>query len=274
MKRVIQINLSNKVFYSLMTLSLILLIGIAYAYGTNEPINFGHSANEIENLPTTKIVLHSQSTDTPLCPSGWNKLWEGYSYAGGYIGAGLPSGQLLGDTGSCLENFTSMPFIGCSANDGQCMYDVHDFTMWLSASGADSGFLAGEENILPYISRCSVCEKPASVLVKHSMTNSTPDCPEGWTELWEGYSYQGSYLSINYESGQLLGDTGSCLKTFFPIPFVECPNSAACDYFTAADYSIWMIAKNTQPLAGETFLLSNYQENIQPYIGKCRVCSK
>jgi len=37
--------------------------------------------------------------------------------------------------------------------------------------------------------RCSVCEAPTRVIAVHSQSVSIPDCPNGWSELWTGYSF-------------------------------------------------------------------------------------
>jgi integrin beta 8 len=269
MKRVIQINLSNKVFYSLLTLSLILLIGIAYAYGTNDPNNFGHSVNEIESLPTTKIVRHSQTNSTPDCPSGWNKLWEGYSYGGGYAVGGRTISQPLGDTGSCLKDFRALPFMSCLLGNA-CNYDQTEYSMWLTTNITDKTY-SGEDMKTTIIGRCSVCEKPAPLLVMHSQTTEIPNCPDGWNELWNGYSYMAGFLHTGVSSGQSLGDTGSCLEIFYPIPFIECSgtNPDSCNYLTTDDGASWIIKKDMTDM-GSIFEL----ENLEPLISKCAVCSK
>lgn len=30
--------------------------------------------------PTRVIAIHSQSMDVPACPSGWEAIWDGYSF--------------------------------------------------------------------------------------------------------------------------------------------------------------------------------------------------
>jgi integrin beta 8 len=46
-----------------------------------------------------------------------------------------------------------------------------------------------EQEIIPYISRCSVCDAPANVIAVHSQTIQIPQCPRGWNSLWIGYSF-------------------------------------------------------------------------------------
>ena len=47
----------------------------------------------------------------------------------------------------------------------------------------------GDNQIIPYISRCVVCDAPANVIAVHSQTVQVPDCPDGWRGLWIGYSF-------------------------------------------------------------------------------------
>ena len=63
-------------------------------------------------------------------------------------------------------------------------------------------------------------------------------------------------------------DPGSCLETFNPIPFIECGNPNACDYFTGGDYAMWLTTFNSDQST------MNGISNIAKYIGRCTVCSK
>ena len=47
----------------------------------------------------------------------------------------------------------------------------------------------GDTDIVPYISRCVVCEAPVNIIELHSQTLHIPECPIGWTDLWAGYSF-------------------------------------------------------------------------------------
>ncbi len=106
-----------------------------------------------------------------------------------------------------------------------------------------------------------------SLLVMHSQTTTIPDCPGGWTKLWDGYSFIAAYLSAGYEAPQDLGSTGSCLKEFRSTPQIECSSPNACDYFTTGDYSMWLSTKTTDEggVSGS---------NMVSRIGRCAVCSK
>lgn len=37
--------------------------------------------------------------------------------------------------------------------------------------------------------RCQVCEAPTRTIAIHSQSNLVPECPSGWSELWQGYSF-------------------------------------------------------------------------------------
>jgi len=291
--------------------AMFLLIGVlvAFAYDSTfksddvSPSVAGHSADEVNVKLSdgvmslqqaiesgkfgsgggyTVLVRHNMtpSPTPPVCPDGWKKLWDGYSFAGGYIGSGYESGQRLGDPGSCLETFTPIPVIECGTADGSrgdlCDHiTTWNFAMWLTTSKLGSGAITGIENIIPYISRCSVCEKPAPVLVRHNMTPSPtpPVCPDGWKKLWDGYSFAGGYIGSGYESGQRLGDPGSCLETFTPIPVIECGTADGsrgdlCDHITTGNFAMWL----TTSKLGSGAITGI--ENIIPYISRCTVCSK
>lgn len=34
-----------------------------------------------------------------------------------------------------------------------------------------------------------MCEAPANVIAVHSQSLGVPDCPQGWSGLWIGYSF-------------------------------------------------------------------------------------
>lgn len=189
----------------------------------------------------TFLVIHSQTNSVPTLPTGagagWTKLWEGYSYAGGYLSGGWESPQDLGSSGSCLPRFDSVPFTECTSPNCDHI-TTGDYSMWLTdlttALGADSA-----ANYQTHISRCAVWVSNKPLLTIHSMSSASPATPSGWTKVWDGYSLGGIYLSSGFGSGQDLGSTGSCLRVFKSLPFVECyyPN---CHYVTTGDYGLWM----------------------------------
>lgn len=101
----------------------------------------------------------------------------------------LFSSFLTGLAGSCLSRFSTMPFLYCNPGD-ICYYaSRNDKSYWLSTTAPLPMMPVAEEDIKPYISRCSVCEAPAVAIAVHSQEASIPHCPEGWRSLWIGYSF-------------------------------------------------------------------------------------
>ena len=116
-------------------------------------------------------------------------MWDGYSflYAQGNERA---YGQDLGKPGSCLPRFSTMPFMFCDLR-GQCaVASRNDYSFWLSTDEQPNMMNpARGRDIEKYISRCIVCEAPAHVLAVHSQTQTVPACPNGWDEVWIGWSF-------------------------------------------------------------------------------------
>lgn len=97
----------------------------------------------------------------------------------------LPAGL----AGSCLARFSTMPFLYCNPGD-ICYYaSRNDKSYWLSTTAPLPMMPVSENDIKPYISRCSVCEAPAVAIAVHSQDVSIPHCPAGWRSLWIGYSF-------------------------------------------------------------------------------------
>lgn len=84
-----------------------------------------------------------------------------------------------------------MPFLFCNLNDVCDYAQSNDYSYWLSTTEpmpmTMTPIYANE--ISRYISRCSVCEAPTRVIAIHSQTIDIPQCPNGWDELWAGYSF-------------------------------------------------------------------------------------
>ena len=83
----ITINLSNKVFYTLIALIFLIVAGgIVFAYNSNpaDPAVFGHSAEEIEGLEDVGGDLEQQivcsDNKTVSCPMGWTRSGCSVSY--------------------------------------------------------------------------------------------------------------------------------------------------------------------------------------------------
>ena len=101
MAKQIQINLSNKLYYIILTLGALIILSLGvYAYNSpiNDPSIMGHSANEIEGGVSSGAVMYFNLAS---CPLGWSELIEAQ---GRYI-VGLPSGgTLAGTTGTALTD--------------------------------------------------------------------------------------------------------------------------------------------------------------------------
>lgn len=152
------------------------------------------------------FTRHSQRIDVPECPPNTNKLWEGYSLAS-VIGSSRAVGQDLGLAGSCMLRFSTMPYLFCDI-DNVCNYaQNNDDSLWLStAKPMDMSMkpIPAEET-QEYISRCAVCEARTRIIAIHSQSMEIPGCPDGWQELWDGYSYLMVCFDISYIGRLQLG---------------------------------------------------------------------
>lgn len=151
-------------------------------------------------LTGTLLVKHSQSSSVPSCESGHIKLWDGYSLL--YVeGNEKAHSQDLGMAGSCIRKFSTMPFLFCDFNN-VCNYaSRNDRSYWLSTTAPIPMMPVRENEIKDYISRCVVCEAPANVIAVHSQSLTLPDCPDGWSGLWIGYSF----IMVSLHFSLLLG---------------------------------------------------------------------
>lgn len=94
-----------------------------------------------------------------------------------------------GWAGSCMSRFSTMPFLFCNFNN-VCNYaSRNDKSYWLSTNAPIPMMPVGAEEIRPYISRCVVCDAPSNIIAVHSQSLQIPDCPNGWSGLWIGYSF-------------------------------------------------------------------------------------
>ena len=100
MKRV-NINLSNRILYSLITIGILILLGIGvFAYGTSNPPVFGHSAGEIDGLPAAIPPGAVMAFNLASCPSGWSAYTAGVNRM--IVGSG--SSYSLGATGGAATH--------------------------------------------------------------------------------------------------------------------------------------------------------------------------
>ena len=83
-----------------------------------------------------------------------------------------------------------MPFIQCNI-DNVCHYASRtDRSYWLSTGEHIPKMPVVEAEIMPYLSRCVVCEAPTNVITVHSQTSAIPECPTKWKAILDnGYSF-------------------------------------------------------------------------------------
>lgn len=136
----------------------------------------------------------ARSPSAQLSPSQWPRgrslMWGSPSPPGGASSGCTQLGPpFAGLAGSCLARFSTMPFLYCNPGD-VCYYaSRNDKSYWLSTTAPLPMMPVAEDEIKPYISRCSVCEAPAVAIAVHSQDVSIPHCPAGWRSLWIGYSF-------------------------------------------------------------------------------------
>ncbi|PVD18256.1 hypothetical protein C0Q70_20805 [Pomacea canaliculata] len=226
--------------------------------------------------PGIFFTRHSQTTSPPDCPIGTTKMWDGYSLLY-VVGNGRAHGQDLGksDAGSCLRRFHTMPFMFCNINNVCNFASRSDYSYWLSTPEPMTAMMdpVSGDRIRPYISRCAVCDTPSPIIAVHSQTMVIPDCPEGWSGVWIGWSFVLSTGSGTSGTGQGLQSPGSCLEDFRTSPFIECHGRGTCNYY-ATSASFWMTTieradQFRRPLS-ETLKAGDLRRRIS----RCQVCIK
>lgn len=111
--------------------------------------------------PGPAIATHSQSTEIPNCPAGWQSIWTGYSFLMHTGAGGSGTGQALSSPGSCLRDFRHNPFFECHGR-GTCHYFANKYSFWLSTvkemfTPKQVSETLKPGNLLSRVSRCSVC---------------------------------------------------------------------------------------------------------------------
>merc|ERR1712142_523786 len=214
------------------------------------------------------------TTQAPLCPTGTMLMWEGYSLLHIY-GNGYAHGQDLGQPGSCLKKFSTMPYLFCNLNDVCDYASRNDYSYWLSTTEPMPmmGTPIRGPDIEKYISKCAVCETPTKVLALHSQTMNVPDCPENWDYMWEGYSFVMHTDAGSEGSGQSLSSPGSCLKDFRSRPFIECHGHGRCNYYTTA-YSYWMATIEKDKMFKKPVPQTLKAGDLRSRISRCVVCMR
>lgn len=120
--------------------------------------------------------------------------------------------------------------------------------------------------------------------MKRVQNTQVPPCPSGTTELWSGYSLL--YVQGNGRAaGQDLGQPGSCLRKFSPMPFMFCNLNEACHIASRNDYSYWLTTQDAMmtPMMNPVQVIlpftrfvietiTSQGSAIRPYISRCAVC--
>lgn len=219
------------------------------------------------------IVIHSQEDSVPTCPSGTTLLWDGYSLL--YIEGNEKShNQDLGSPGSCVQRFSTMPFLFCNIN-GVCNYaSRNDKSYWLASNKPVPMMPVGESGIEPYISRCAVCESRAISMAVHSQTTTLPQCPTGWEQISIGYSFAMHTAAGAEGGGQSLSSPGSCLSDFRATPFIECNGARGTCHYFANTFSFWLttVEQSNQFRRPEPETLK--AGNLRNRISRCTICMK
>lgn len=220
------------------------------------------------------FTRHSQTTVIPSCPEGTEPLYSGFSLL--FVqGNEQAHGQDLGTLGSCLQRFTTMPFLFCNINDVCNFASRNDYSYWLSTPAPmpmDMAPITGRA-LEPYISRCTVCEGPTNAIAIHSQTTAIPSCPNGWISLWKGFSFIMFTSAGSEGAGQALASPGSCLEEFRASPFIECHGRGTCNYYSNS-YSFWLASLNPQRMFRKPIPSTVKAGELEKIISRCRVCMK
>merc|ERR1719219_2617826 len=107
----------------------------------------------------------------------------------------------------------------------------------------------------------------------HSQDIDVPECPDGWSSMWEGWSFLMHTGAGTGGGGQDLQSVGSCLETFRSAPFLECHGRGTCNYF-ATTFSFWLstVDDSTQFDQPESEVLK--PGKLQTRVSRCNVCSR
>lgn len=209
-----------------------------------------------------------------MCPPGTELMWEGYSLL--FVqGNEKAHGQDLGSPGSCLRQFSTMPFMFCNINNRCTVASRNDYSYWLSTPEPMTAMMnpVTGTQIRDYISRCSVCEAPAQVMAVHSQSMFEPDCPTGWKSLWIGYSFAMHTGAGADGTGQPLHSPGSCLEDFRASPFIECHGRGTCNYY-ATTLSFWLSTIDQSQQFQKPQPATLKAGNLRSKISRCRVCMR
>lgn len=106
----------------------------------------------------------------------------------------------------------------------------------------------------------------AYLYVRHSQTTGVPQCPQGHSRLWSGYSFLQSEDEGRAFS-QDLGLSGSCMQKFNPMPLLFCEIHDVCNYATRSLQSYWLATTEAVPM------MPTRSQSMLRYISRCSVCT-
>jgi integrin beta 8 len=201
-------------------------------------------------------------------------MWNGYSLL--FIqGNEKAHGQDLGLPGSCLVRFSTMPFMFCNINNRCTFSSRNDYSYWLSTAEPMTPSMSPVTGaqLRDYVSRCSVCEAPAQVMAVHSQSSVVPDCPQGWRDLWTGYSFAMHTGAGADGTGQPLHSAGSCLEEFRVSPFIECHGRGTCNYY-ATTLSFWLATLDRARLFDKPIPATLKAGTLHDKVSRCTVCMR
>ncbi|MPC23030.1 Collagen alpha-2(IV) chain [Portunus trituberculatus] len=111
---------------------------------------------------------------------------------------------------------------------------------WWSVAYLVNGWSESEAEEPTHRVACVVCEAPSNVIAVHSQSLSVPDCPQGWSSMWIGYSFVMHTAAGAEGGGQSLSSPGSCLEDFRATPFIECNGARGTCHYFANKFSFWL----------------------------------
>ncbi|XP_037774224.1 collagen alpha-2(IV) chain-like [Penaeus monodon] len=150
----------------------------------------------------------------------------------------------------------------------------NDKSYWLSTNDPIPMMPVADSAIRPYISRCVVCEAPANVIAVHSQALSIPDCPNGWSGLWIGYSFVMHTAAGAEGGGQSLSSPGSCLEDFRATPFIECNGARGTCHYFANKFSFWLATIEDATQFSRPVSETLKAGSLRTRVSRCQVCIK
>jgi len=212
------------------------------------------------------FAMHLQSNETPVCPMGTFKLWDGYSLVKAFDGSGFID---LSDPGSCMRSFDPVPHVLCRGRKCRLRGNNWKSTWLWNRKPLHRTRNPHNRNGEIMASRCSVCESAKTLLVVHSQNETLPDCPMGYTSqhFWSGFSF----ISAGQSGKVSLSSIGSCLPYFESSPFIECNARNECRVVQASN--VWL--RVAHKVGGKP---SHSRDTISAKeawrkISRCRICA-